>query len=66
MLRDGKVILDLADGLQLRRVRTMGDHRIELLNADSDAWRDDHGRIATEPTLLDVISIAFKRVVLGV
>ena len=34
-LRDGKVILDLADGLQLRRVRAMGDHRIELLNFEA-------------------------------
>lgn len=34
-LRDGKVILHLADGLQLRRARVMGDHRIELLNFDS-------------------------------
>jgi hypothetical protein len=31
----GKVIIDLADGLQLRRARVMGDHRIELLNFDS-------------------------------
>jgi predicted RNA methylase len=34
-LRDGKIILNLADGLQLRRVRAMGDHRIELLNFDA-------------------------------
>ena len=34
-LRDGKVILDLSDGLQLRRVRVMGGHRVELLNFDA-------------------------------
>jgi hypothetical protein len=34
-LRDGKLILGLADGLQLRRVRVMGDQRIELLNFDA-------------------------------
>ena len=27
---EGKTIIDLAEGLQLRRVRVMGDHRIEL------------------------------------
>ena len=30
MLMDGKSVLQLADGLQLRRVRVMNDHRIEL------------------------------------
>ena len=30
MLLDGKSVLQLADGLQLRRVRVMNDHRIEL------------------------------------
>ncbi|WP_395678738.1 strawberry notch-like NTP hydrolase domain-containing protein [Inquilinus sp.] len=34
-LRGGKLTLALADGLQLRRVRVMGDHRIELLNFDA-------------------------------
>jgi len=29
-LMDGRTVLDLADGLQLRRVRVMGAHRIEL------------------------------------
>jgi hypothetical protein len=29
-LIEGKTIIDLAEGLQLRRVRVMGDHRIEL------------------------------------
>ncbi|MCF3947233.1 strawberry notch family protein [Acidiphilium iwatense] len=29
-LADGRTILDLADGLQLRRVRVMGAHRLEL------------------------------------
>ncbi|MEN3231840.1 strawberry notch-like NTP hydrolase domain-containing protein [Methylorubrum rhodesianum] len=30
-LLEGRTVLDLADGLQLRRVRVMGAHRIELL-----------------------------------
>jgi hypothetical protein len=29
-LMDGRTVLDLAEGLQLRRVRVMGAHRIEL------------------------------------
>ena len=29
-LIEGKTVIDLAEGLQLRRVRVMGDHRIEL------------------------------------
>ena len=38
-LMDGRTILDLADGLQLRRVRVMGEHRIELTGF-TDAMRD--------------------------
>jgi predicted RNA methylase len=30
-VRDGRSFLELADGLQLRRVRIMGEHRVELL-----------------------------------
>ena len=30
-LREGRTVLDLADGLQLRRVRVMSAHRIELV-----------------------------------
>jgi predicted RNA methylase len=36
---DGKTILDLAEGLQLRRVRVMGANRIEL-SGFTDAMRD--------------------------
>ncbi len=36
---DGKTVLDLAEGLQLRRVRIMGVHRIELTGF-TDAMRD--------------------------
>ena len=38
-LLDGKTILDLAEGLQLRRVRVMGTNRIEL-NGFTDAMRE--------------------------
>ncbi|MBB6011305.1 putative RNA methylase [Aquamicrobium lusatiense] len=38
-LMDGKTILDLAEGLQLRRVRVMGANRIEL-SGFIDAMRD--------------------------
>ena len=38
-LLDGRTILDLAEGLQLRRVRAMGVNRIEL-SGFSDAMRD--------------------------
>ena len=38
-LLDGKTVLDLAEGLQLRRVRVMGSNRIELTGF-TDAMRD--------------------------
>jgi hypothetical protein len=38
-LMDGKTILDLAEGLQVRRVRVMGVNRIELAGF-TDAVRD--------------------------
>ena len=38
-LMDGRTILDLAEGLQLRRVRVMGANRIELTGF-TDAMRD--------------------------
>jgi hypothetical protein len=38
-LMDGKTILNLAEGLQLRRVRIMGTNRIELTGF-TDAMRD--------------------------
>jgi hypothetical protein len=38
-LLEGKTILDLAEGLQLRRVRVMGANRIELTGF-TDAMRD--------------------------
>jgi hypothetical protein len=38
-LVDGKTILDLAEGLQLRRVRVMGMNRIELAGF-TDTMRD--------------------------
>jgi hypothetical protein len=38
-LTEGRTVLDLAEGLQLRRVRVMGAHRIEL-SGFNDAMRD--------------------------
>ncbi len=38
-LMDGKTVLDLAEGLQLRRVRVMGANRVELTGF-ADAMRD--------------------------
>lgn len=38
-LMDGRTILDLSEGLQLRRVRVMGANRIEL-SGFTDAMRD--------------------------
>jgi hypothetical protein len=39
LLRDGRTILDLAEGLQLRRVRIMSAHRIELIGF-TESMRD--------------------------
>ena len=36
---EGRTVLDLAEGLQLRRVRVMGAHRIEL-SGFNDTMRD--------------------------
>ena len=36
---EGRTVLDLAEGLQLRRVRVMGRHRIEL-SRFNDTMRD--------------------------
>ena len=41
-LMEGRTVLDLAEGLQLRRVRVMGAHRIEL-SGFTDAMRDRLG-----------------------
>jgi hypothetical protein len=38
-LLEGRTVLELAEGLKLRRVRTMGAHRIELSDF-TDAMRD--------------------------
>lgn len=38
-LMEGRTVLDLAEGLQLHRVRVMGAHRIEL-SGFSDTMRD--------------------------
>src|SRR6202023_4340170 len=38
-LKDGRTILDLAEGLQVRRVRVMGANRIELTGF-TDTMRD--------------------------
>jgi hypothetical protein len=51
-LMDGKTILDLAEGLQLRRVRVMGANRIELTGF-SDAMRD---RLRTYGLFHEIIS----------
>ena len=36
---EGRIVLDLAEGLQLRRVRVMGAHRVEL-SGFTDTMRD--------------------------
>jgi len=51
-LMDGKTVLDLAEGLQLRRVRVMGAHRIELTGF-TDAMRD---RLRAYGLFLEIIS----------
>ena len=47
-LIDGKTVLDLAEGLQLRRVRVMGANRIELTGF-TDAMRDRLQRLWPVP-----------------
>ena len=49
---DGRTILDLAEGLQLPRVRVMGAHRIEL-SGFSDTMRD---RLAAYGLFHEIIS----------
>jgi hypothetical protein len=51
-LLDGKTIIDLADGLQLRRLRVMGANRIELTGF-TDAMRD---RLRTYGLFSEIIS----------
>ena len=51
-LMDGKTILDLTEGLQLRRVRVMGANRIEL-SGFTDAMRD---RLRTYGLFHEIIS----------
>ena len=51
-LMDGKTILDLAEGLQLRRVRVMGVNRIEL-SGFTDTMRD---RLRTYGLFHEIIS----------
>ncbi len=51
-LLDGRTILDLAEGLQLRRVRVMGANRIEL-SGFSDTMRD---RLRTYGLFHEIIS----------
>jgi len=49
---EGRTILDLAEGLQLRRVRVMGRHRIEL-SGFNDTMRD---RLRTYGLFIEIIS----------
>ena len=51
-LMDGRTILELAEGLQLRRVRVMGAHRIEL-SGFTDTMRD---RLAAYGLFHEIIS----------
>src|SRR5579884_255563 len=51
-LIDGKTVIDLAEGLQLRRVRVMGGHRIEL-SGFTDTMRD---RLAAYGLFHEIIS----------
>jgi len=51
-LMDGRTVLDLAEGLQLRRVRVMGANRIELSGFD-DTMRD---RLKTYGLFPEIIS----------
>jgi hypothetical protein len=51
-LIEGRAVLDLAEGLQLRRVRVMGTHRIEL-SGFTDTMRD---RLKTYGLFHEIIS----------
>jgi predicted RNA methylase len=51
-LTEGRIVLDLAEGLQLRRVRVMGAHRIEL-SGFTDTMRD---RLRTYGLFGEIIS----------
>jgi predicted RNA methylase len=51
-LMEGRTVLDLAEGLQLRRVRVMGRHRIEL-SGFNDTMRD---RLRTYGLFSEIIS----------
>jgi hypothetical protein len=51
-LMEGRTVLDLAEGLQLRRVRVMGRHRIELSGCN-DTMRD---RLRTYGLFSEIIS----------
>jgi hypothetical protein len=51
-LMEGRTVLDLVEGLQLRRVRVMGSHRVELSGFD-DTMRD---RLRTYGLFSEIIS----------
>ena len=51
-LMEGRTVLELAEGLQLRRVRVMGAHRIEL-SGFTDTMRD---RLRTYGLFAEIIS----------
>jgi hypothetical protein len=55
-LTDGRTVLDLAEGLQLRRVRVMGAHRIELTGF-TDTMRD---RLKAYGLFGEIISWKFR------
>ena len=56
VLMDGRTVLDLAEGLQLRRVRVMGAHRIELTGF-TDTMRD---RLKAYGLFGEIISWKFR------
>ena len=55
-LMEGRTVLDLAEGLQLRRVRVMGRHRIDL-SGFNDTMRD---RLRTYGPFSEIISWKFR------
>jgi len=59
-LMEGRTVLDLAEGLQLRRVRVMGRHRIEL-SGFNDTMRD---RLRTYGLFSEIISWKLRMFVL--